>query len=134
MGGVAADQLADRGNTVAFKSYEDQAKLSVGLAILGGLAALGVLILMCRNFDAASFYVTYNRKSLWLPLLAGGLLVGLGAGTVGFLVGLNSAGQRRNKRSGLSWQGFFLNALVLTVVLAAAIFFVFTRNPVSLKG
>jgi hypothetical protein len=115
---------------VAFKlkTYENQAKLSVGLALLGGLAIVGVLVLMFRNFDRAAFYVTYNPQGLWLPLVGGGLLVALAAGTVGFFVALNSAGQRRNTRSALAWQGFFLNAVIITVTLAAMAFFLFTRN------
>jgi hypothetical protein len=120
---------------VAFnlKSYENQAKLSVYLAVLGGLAALGVIGLMGRNFDRISFFVTYNPKGFWLPLVGTGLLLGLGAGTAGFFVGLHSAGQRRNPRSALSWKGFFLNALVIMIMLSAGIFFYFTRNAMVTK-
>lgn len=114
-----------------FKTYEDQAKLSVVLSVLGALATVGVIVLMLRNFDAGSFYVSYNPKTLWLPMVGVGILVGLSAGTVGFFVALNSAGQKRNKNSGLSWQGFFLNALVLTVILSACVFFFFTRNAIT---
>lgn len=115
------------------KSYEDQAKLSVGLAGLGGLAALGVIWLMARNFDRVAFFVNYNPRGMWLPVLGVGLLVGLGAGIVGFFVGLHSAGQRRNPRSALSWKGFFLNALIVIVMLSAGIFFFFTRNALVVK-
>ncbi len=115
------------------KTYEDQAKLSVWLAALGGLAILGVLFLMFRNFDPATFYVTYNPNGFWLPTLGVGLLVALAASMIGFFVALNSAGQRRNTRSVLSWQAFFLNAVIITVTLSAAAFFVFTRNPFAPK-
>lgn len=115
------------------KTYEDQAKLSVWLGALGGLAILGVLFLMFRNFDRATFYVTYNPSGFWLPTLGVGLLVALVASTIGFFVALNSAGQRRNTRSVLSWQAFFLNAAIITVTLSAAAFFVFTRNPFTPK-
>lgn len=125
----------EKGRTVAFnlKSYESQAKLSVFLAVLGGLAALGVIGLMGRNFDRGSFFVNYNPRGLWLPVLGAGLLVGLAAGVVGFFVGLHSAGQRRNPRSALSWKGFFLNAAVIIVMLCAGIFFYFTRNAVAVN-
>jgi len=115
------------------KTYEDQAKLSVILAIVGALATVGAVGLMLRNFDATGFFVSYRSNGPWLPIVGAGLLVGLGAGVGGFFIALNSAGQRRNKRSALSWQAFFLNALVVTVVLSACIFFYFTRNAVDVQ-
>lgn len=113
------------------KTYEDQAKLSVWLAALGGLAALGVLVLIFRNasFEGSTIYVTYNPNGFWLPTLGVGILVALAAAAIGFFVALNSAGQRRNTRSALAWQAFFVNAVIITVVLSAALFFFFTRNP-----
>jgi hypothetical protein len=113
------------------KTYEAQAKLSFWLAFPGGLAALVVVGLIYRNFDRASFYVNYNPNGFWLPVLGLGLLVALAASTTGFFVGLNSAGRRRNTRSALAWQGFFLNAAIITLTLAAAAFFFFTRNPLT---
>ena len=115
------------------KTYEDQAKLSLYLGVLAALAAVTVVGLIARNFDRVTFYVTYDAKSAWLPILGAGMLGGLMAGTVGFFVALNSAGQRRNTRSKLSWQAFFLNAAVITMLLSTAAFFVFTRNAISLK-
>ncbi len=111
------------------KTYEAQSKLSLGLAVLGGLAALGVLYLMRRNFDPAGFYVTYNPQASWLLVVGTGMFVALASSTIGFFVALNSAGQRRNTRSALAWQAFFLNALIITITLCAASFFFFTRNP-----
>jgi hypothetical protein len=120
---------------VAFKlnTYEGQAKLSLVLGVVGAAAAMVVMFLIWKKFDRMSFYVSYNAKGLFLPIFGMGVLGGLIAGTVGFFVALNSAGQRRNTRSKLSWQAFFLNAIVLTVLLATAVFFVFTRNAISLK-
>jgi hypothetical protein len=116
------------------KSYEQQAKFSVVLAALSALAALGVIFLLLKNFKPAHFYVTYNPQGLWLPVLAAGLAFGLLVGAAGFFMALNSAGQRRNKLSRLAWQAFFLNALVITVMLCAAVFFYFTRFPMTPRG
>ncbi len=117
--------MASRLNT-----YENQAKLSVALGVVGLLALLALAVLMRRNFDGATFYMTFNAESMFQPLIGLGILAGLLTGSVGFFVGLNSAGQRRNTQSGLAWKGFFLNAIALTGILAAAIFFYFTRNAV----
>ena len=114
------------------KTYEDQAKLSVALGALGVLAAAAMIALLVWKFDHVTFFVTYNSQGPFLPILGLGLLGGLAAGVTGFFVGLHSAGQRRNTRSALAWQGFFLNAIVLTLVISAAAFFFFTRNSVSL--
>lgn len=118
---------------MAFKlnSYEGQALLSVGLAGVGALAAVGVCLVLARNFSAEQFFVTYNPASMFLPVLGVAMLAGLAAGTVGFFVALNSAGQKRNSKSRLAWQGFFLNAFVLTVIVSAGIFFFFTRMAVG---
>jgi hypothetical protein len=114
-------------------TYEGQAKLSLYLGVLAALAAVAVVGLIARNFDRTMFYVTYDAKGTWLPMMGAGMMGGLIAGTVGFFVALNSAGQRRNTRSKLSWQAFFLNAAVITILLSMAAFFYFTRNAISLK-
>ncbi len=126
-GGVRQVRL--KGLDVAFnlKSYENQAKLSFWLGALGCLAMVGVAGILMRNYRAG-FYVAYSAKSLFLPVFALGMLTGLVAATVGFFVALNSAGQRRNTRSRLSWQAFFLNAFVLTVLLSLGVFFYFARS------
>lgn len=115
------------------RKYEAQAKLSVALGAAGTLGILFALWLLCRNFDGQNFWVAYSTQSFYLPSLGLGLLVALLAGTVGFFVGLNSAGQRRNTRSRLAWQGFFLNAVVITAAVSAGIFFVLTRYPVNIE-
>ncbi len=114
-------------------TYETQARLSVYLAALGAAAAVGTAGMIIRNFDRAAFYVTYNAKGPWLLVVGIGLMIGLGAATAGFFMGLNSAGQKRNKLSSLAWKGFFLNAAVLMVLLGAAVFLYFTRNPITIK-
>lgn len=118
--------MASRLNT-----YENQAKLSVALGVLGLLALAALAVLMRRNFDRATFYMTFNAESMFQPLVGLSILAGLLVGSVGFFVGLNSAGQRRNTKSSLAWKGFFLNAIAVTGILASAIFFYFTRNAVT---
>lgn len=112
-------------------TFEQQARLSVILAAVGAVSWAGTVGLLLRNFTPQTFWVTYNPKSLYLPVLGLTLLVSLAASAAGFFIGLHSAGQRRNTRSGLSWLGFFLSAGLLTLSLCAALFFYFARNPVG---
>ncbi len=118
--------MASKRNT-----YETQAVLSIWLGLVGGLAALAVVALLYRQFEVDNFWVPYGAHGKWLPMFGVALLLALAASAAGFIAGWNSAGQRRNKRSSLSWRGFFLNALVLTVTASAAVFFFFTRFAVQ---
>ena len=127
---LESEKIGDNAVALKLKTYEGQARASVIMAVLGGVAAVSVIYLLGKRFDTESFYVTYGQGSLFLPAFAGTLLFGLAAGATGFIVALNSAGRRRNTDSKLSWQGFFLNALVLTIILSAGVFFFFTRNAV----
>ncbi|MCK4341904.1 MAG: hypothetical protein KAY37_09305 [Phycisphaerae bacterium] len=111
-------------------TYENQATLSIVLAAVGGVAFLLAAGLLWRNFtDFETFWVSFNPKSMYQPLLGLVLFIALAVGAVGFFIGLNSAGQRRNTRSRLSWLGFFLNAGVIALALCAGIFFVIARHP-----
>ena len=77
--------------------------------------------------------LTYNSQGKLLLVLGGALFVSLAASVVGFCVGFNSAGQRRNKKSRLSWTGFFLNAALIAIAFMVAVFFILTRNPISIE-
>ncbi len=113
------------------KTYEDQAKLSVILATVGGLFTVAALGAILRNFDASTGWVRYGTKTIFMPALGGCLMLALALATIGFFVALNSAGQRRNKRSRLSWTGFFLSALVITFAVCVGVFFVITRHGIA---
>lgn len=119
---------------MAFKlrSYEDQARLSVIMAVLGCLAALAVLGLLAWKFDRSTFFVPYNARGPFLSLVGVGLVGGVLVAGIGFFVALNSAGQRRNTLSAVAWKAFFANALVLTVLISSAIFLYFTRYPITI--
>jgi hypothetical protein len=112
-------------------TYEKQARLSVALAAIGGLATVTAIVLIIKNFALQTFWTAYSPKSLWLPAFLGTLLIAGVAGFFGLLVGFNGAGQKRNTESKLSWTGFFASAAVITLVLIAAAFFYFTRFPLA---
>jgi hypothetical protein len=109
------------------QKHETQSMLSVVIAVLGILLALAAAGIMLQRFDWADFALYHKANSArFLAILgAGGTAFGLGV--IGFFMGLNGAGQKRNKREGLAWLGFFLNAALITVALCVLIVFWLTR-------
>jgi asparagine N-glycosylation enzyme membrane subunit Stt3 len=114
-------------------TYENQAKLSVGLGGLGGLAILGVLALIAKNFHRELPAIIYNPEGKWILVFGLGMLGALVTSAAGLLVGLNSAGQKRNTQTRLSWIGFFVNAGLLTLALIAGLAFYLMRMPTALR-
>lgn len=110
------------------KSYETQARFSVGLALAGGLCAVAAAVLMMQRFDAERFEIIMgsNRFLAIMGVIGLGVLVGI----VGFFMGLSGAGEKRNKASQLSWTGFFLSAGVLSLTLCLLVFCYFTKNVI----
>jgi hypothetical protein len=118
---------------VAFdvKSYEGQARISVLLAVGGAVLALATGALIWQNFSAADFAVYYRPSGMrYLAILSGGALAVI-LSVTGFFVGLNSAGQRRNKKDSLAWLGFFLNAAVIILAMSLLVFFWFAKFAVA---
>jgi hypothetical protein len=110
--------------------YEKQALASAALA---GLALLSTLALAVFIFSVYSpeMGVPYKQGGLRFYAIVGAAGLACAAGGIGFMVGLNSAGQKTNKRSQLSWLGFFASAGVLTVALCLFMFFWMLKDPVS---
>lgn len=116
--------MAEKRNT-----YEKQSQLSLLLAGVSALFTVGLAGLMYKNFHREYFEIIYAANGKWYPIVLGVIALGLVSGGIGFLIGLNSAGQKRNTKSKLAWQGFFGNALTVTLTLCLALFFLLTRQP-----
>jgi hypothetical protein len=116
--------------SVNLKTAEDKARLSIIVAIVGLVFAIGAALVLLRNFRSDQFIVLYNAQTMWLPAFAGTALLGLGASAAAFFLGLNSAAARRNQQVGKSWLGFFLGAGGVTVAMSVLVFFYFTRSSI----
>jgi hypothetical protein len=118
---------------IDLRKFENQARVSVYLAILGAISCLVGLVAMLQRFDAQNFMITYNSKRMFHYAFAATLAVALACAVIGCGFGFNSAGQRRNKATRLSWIGFFVNAAIIALTLMTGVFFLFTRNAVALE-
>ena len=104
-------------------TYEKQGKLGISLGVLALLAALAVGGLLARNYKPEIRQIVYGQGSNYILLIIGGLGVALLAAGAGFMLGFNSAGQKRNTQPRLSWTAFFLNAAVIALTLSLALVF-----------
>jgi len=108
--------------------YENQAKLALLLAVVGVLFALAEAAMFLVQFKPADFEARMGPRRSYAILAA--VAAALGASTIGFFVALNSV-HRLNPRPNLSWTGFFLNALALTIALCVFIVFWFSTEIVA---
>ncbi len=115
-------------------AHEKQAMLSVAAGAVGMVATLAAIAIIFRNFKWAEFSVVMAQQGKAYPLAMAAILVACLAGAVGFLTGFNSAGQRRNSKSNLSWAGFFLSAAVLTLAMSTFLIFWFSKEIVKMPG
>lgn len=113
------------------RKYETQARLSLALGALSIVSALAGAAAALTGFDWEAFWLTYNPRGLRILAIGGALLLALGASAVGFGIAFNSAGQKRNTQSRLSWIGFFLNAAAIALALMVGVFVFVTGNPIQ---
>lgn len=111
-------------------TFETQARWSVVLAVLGGLASMAALGLIAYQYRAAERITPFSTSGMWVWAFLAAVGAALACSAGGFALGLNSAGQKRNTRSGASWMGFFLSAGAATIALCVALFFWMTRLSV----
>lgn len=109
------------------RQYELQALWSVILGAVGGLAALAAAAFVLTAFDFGNFVILYSPKGFRFLAILGSVGVACLASAIGLAIGFNSAGQRLNKKSGLSWMGFFLSASVFVLAMCVFVLFWLTK-------
>ena len=111
----------------SLRRYDVQASYALGASLFSVLPLVGAAFMLVRNWNSELGHLVYGSGGKFMALLA--ILIALAAvsGGVGLVMGLNSAGQRRNDQERRSWIGFFLGSAVVTGSIIVAIAFVMLR-------
>jgi hypothetical protein len=118
----------------SLRRYDTQAKVSVLVSALSCVTLLALTVFVFtidkgfRLIDKSQFVITYGPMRKLLVLGSGACTLLLAV--IGFGLGLNSAGERRNDKPTLSWIGFFLGAGVLCLALILLFLFKTRGEPV----
>jgi hypothetical protein len=105
----------------SLRRYEDQAWASIVISLASVVTFLALVAMVLRRIsfqEIAVFYGPPTRAGILAATAVTGML-----SVIGFGLGLNSAGQRRNDRQRLSWMGFFISSAVLVLTLGVFAFF-----------
>ena len=117
-------------------TYENQGRLSLLLAVAATLCAIAALVFCTLRRGGAgyvpNFGIVYHARSLRFFAFAGAIALAGICGAVSFLLAFNSMGHKRNKKSSLSWMGFWFSALALALTLS--VLAAFMALKVSING
>lgn len=106
------------------RKVENQAQVSILASLLSVLPWAAMTFFILKNMWPNKEWVFYYGSKGKAGILICSALALL-LSTIGFGLGLNSAGQRRNEKQQLSWIGFFIGGMILTLtIVVLALFFV----------
>ena len=115
----------------ALRRYDVQAKWAACLSATSIVPFLGACWLVVTRYQPDLRQIVYGAEGRFLSAFLGCLLLSIVPAGVAFLLGLSSAGQRRNDRPGRAWLGFFLGGFIATmnIVLLLAFWFLRLEKP-----
>lgn len=99
----------------SLRRFEVQARVSVVLAVISVFPLVIAAALVYRNYHSELGQIVYGAEGRFVPLFLGMVLCSLIPAFLGFVLGWNSAGQRRNDKPMRSWVGFFVGGGVVTL-------------------
>lgn len=107
----------------SLRRFEVQATCALFLALSSLLPLVMAAYLAIKRFDAQYDAIVYNLDGPFRLVYFACLVVALAGGGAAAVLGVNSAGQRRNDRGRQSWVGFFLGGTVVTASLVLVVAF-----------
>jgi amino acid transporter len=101
----------------SLRRYDTQAKWSLWISLLSAVTLIALAGLEARNFNFNLKVIVFGKHSPYQWVLLGTVALTILLSTAGLLLGINSAGQRRNELQKRSWAGFFIGTGVLSLTL-----------------
>ena len=118
--------------TGSFRRYDVQAKWSVILSAASVVVLVGVAALLIRNgYHSWHIRRIMYGNPLYQMMVMGGMALTMLLSGVGLLLGVSSAGQRRNELQRQSWTGFFLGTAVLSLAIIVLVAFWWMRMKIG---
>ena len=113
------------------RRYDVQARYAMVFALISIVPALVAVALAARNYRHDLGQIVYGSEGSFLPLYLGCVALSALPGLIGFILGWNSSGQRRNDKPARSWIGFFVGGSVVTldIVLLIAFWMLRLQQP-----
>lgn len=115
------------------RRYDVQATYATVLSLVSVVPFLGALVLAASRFDPQLAQIRYGSEGKFVVAFASCVLISMAPSAIGFALGWNSAGQRRNDKQGRSWTGFFVGGLVLTLDLVLLLAFYKLRLVIPMQ-
>jgi len=112
------------------RRYDVQATWAIASAVASTAPFLAAAYLVASRFDGILGQIRYGSHGRFVPAFLGCVAMSGLLAAFGFVLGWNSAGQRRNDRARRSWTGFFLGGLIATFDVVLVIAFVKLRLEV----
>lgn len=112
---------------INLRRFEVQARVGMALSIISAVPMLFAAYLVFTRFKPELGQIVYGSGGKFLPAFFGMVVASLLPAFIGFVLGLNSAGQRRNEASRQSWLGFFLGGAILTLDIILVLAFLLLR-------
>jgi uncharacterized membrane protein YdcZ (DUF606 family) len=105
------------------RRYDVQARWAFLMALGSVVPLLVAAGLTLRNFRADVSQIVYGSRSSFVIGFVAFVLLSMIPSGLALLMGMSSAGQRRNDKPTHAWVGFFLGGIVLTLNLILLIAF-----------
>jgi len=113
--------------SINFRRFEVQARLGLYLAVAAAVPFLVAAYLVVTRFKPELGQIVYGSGGKFLPAFFGMVIASMLPSFVGFALGLNSAGQRRNEATSQAWLGFFIGGVILTLNIILVLAFMMLR-------
>ena len=114
------------------RRYDVQARYALVSSLASLLPFLAALWLAASRYDRDLHQIVYGAHGRFVLVFIGCVLVSMVPGSIGFVLGWSSAGQRRNDKPVRSWIGFFVGGAVVTfnAILLVAFYLLRLKHPV----